>query len=47
MSPPPDLADQTLPIRDDDHIAGPDTAAGTVVVYCDFECPYVGPPLPS
>ena len=39
-------AKQTLVIRDDDHVAGPDTAAITVVAYCDFECPYCGRAYP-
>ena len=28
-------AKPTLPIKDDDHVAGPDSAAITVVAYCD------------
>jgi hypothetical protein len=36
MSKPSVDAKLTLPIQDDDHVAGPDTAAITVVSYCDF-----------
>jgi protein-disulfide isomerase len=32
--------DQILAIEPVDHVAGPDTAAVTVLTYCDFECPY-------
>lgn len=39
-------ARQTLVIRDDDHVAGSDTAAITLVAYCDFECPYCGRAYP-
>lgn len=42
MSTPSLNAKPTLTIQDDDHIAGPNTAAITVVAYCDFECPYCG-----
>ena len=31
---------------DDDHVVGPDTAAITLVAYCDFECPYCGRAYP-
>ena len=31
---------------DDDHVVGPDTAAITLVDYCDFECPYCGRAYP-
>ena len=39
-------ANRTLPIQDDDHVIGPDTAAITLVAYCDFECPYCGRAYP-
>ena len=39
-------AKQALVIRDDDHVAGSDTAAITLVAYCDFECPYCGRAYP-
>jgi protein-disulfide isomerase len=31
-----------LPLHDDDHMAGPAIASITLMVYCDFECPYCG-----
>ena len=34
--------ERTTPLHDDEHIAGPVTAAITLMVYCDFECPYCG-----
>jgi len=37
---------QLLPVRDDDHVAGPENAAITLVAYCDFECPYCGRAYP-
>src|SRR5437588_10029100 len=46
MSKPATHAEGTLSIRDDDHIAGPDTAAVTGVAYCDFACPYCGHAYP-
>ena len=39
-------ANQPLPVRDDDHVAGPENAAITLVAYCDFECPYCGRAYP-
>ena len=29
-----------LIVLPDDHVIGPETAAVTVIAYCDFECPY-------
>jgi formate-nitrite transporter family protein len=46
MSKPSTNAEPTLPIQDDDHVAGPDTAAITMVAYCDFECPYCARAFP-
>ncbi len=46
MNKPSVDANPTLPIQDDDHVAGPDTAAIILVVYCDFECPYCGRAYP-
>lgn len=39
-------AKHPFPIRGDDHVAGPETAAITLVTYCDFECPYCGHAYP-
>lgn len=36
----------TPPVGEEDHIAGPPTAAITLVAYCDFECPYCGEAFP-
>ncbi len=36
----------SLLFHDDDHIVGPETAAITLVGYCDFECPYCGRAYP-
>jgi Na+:H+ antiporter, NhaA family len=36
----------TSPIREEDHVAGPKTAAVTLVAYCDFECLYCGRAYP-
>jgi protein-disulfide isomerase len=34
------------PIQADDHVAGPETADVTLIVYCDFACPYCGRAYP-
>ena len=39
-------AKASLLFQDDDHIIGLDTAAITLVAYCDFECPYCGRAYP-
>lgn len=36
----------TLTIQGDDHVAGSENAAITLVAYCDFECPYCGRAYP-
>src|SRR5574341_819038 len=39
-------AKHPFPSRDDDHVAGPEIVAITLVTYCDFECPYCGRAYP-
>lgn len=39
-------SDLTPSIEEEDHVIGPETAAVTLVVYCDFECPYCGRAYP-
>ena len=46
MNKPSVDAKPTLPIQDDDHVAGLDSAAITVVAYCAFACPYCGRAYP-
>jgi protein-disulfide isomerase len=46
MSKPSVDANPTLPIQNDDHVAGPGTAAINLVAFCDFECPYCGRAYP-
>src|SRR4051812_4934422 len=47
MHQPSANAELTGPIQDDDHIAGPNTAAITIVSCCDFECAYCRCAYPS
>jgi len=46
VSDSPAQSSPALSVQDDDHIAGPETAAVTVMAYCDFECPYCGRAYP-
>jgi protein-disulfide isomerase len=41
-----DPAKPTLTIQSDDHVAGSENAAITLLAYCDFECPYCGRAYP-
>lgn len=46
MSHSPAQSSPAHSVQDDDHVAGSDTPAITVIAYCDFECPYCGRAYP-
>ena len=47
MSNPSRRSVVAIPLQDDDHVAGAQTAAVTLIAYCDFECPYCGDAFPT